>query len=122
MPDMSLSMSLDDRNDDLPKTLRNKSLRTSDEPPLQASPAMGSPMARPAPLTVGAHGVTAGSAVVTDVQIPFLRLVVFLMKVALACIPALLIVAMLLWGIAEVVGAIFPNLVKLKIMIHVPQK
>ena len=32
MPDMSLSMSLDDRNDDLPRTLRNKSLRTSDEP------------------------------------------------------------------------------------------
>ena len=79
-------------------------------------------MARPAPLTVGASGSGTGSSIVTDVQIPFLRLVVFLMKVALACIPALLIVAVLLWGIAEVIGALFPSLVKLKIMIQVPQK
>ena len=116
MPDMSLSMSLDDRHDDLPKTLRNKSLRTSDEP-LQAAPSMApSSHAARQRLTLGE------GAVVTDVKIPFLRLVFFLMKVALACIPALLIVAVILWGIAEVVGTLFPSLVKLKIMIHVPQK
>jgi hypothetical protein len=108
MPDMSLSMSLDDRNDDLPKTLRNRSLRTSDEPMQTAASSM--------PV-----GQVAG-AVVTDIKIPFWRLVVFLMKVALACIPALLIVAVLLWGIAEVTGALFPNLVKMKILIQVPQK
>lgn len=107
MPDMSLSMSLDDRNDDLPRTLRNKSLRTSDEPMHASAGTLPAPGAAPA-------------AVVTDIQIPFLRLVVFLMKVALACIPALLIVAVLLWGVAEVVGALFPNLVKLKIQIYVP--
>ena len=109
MPDMSLSMSLDDRNDDLPRTLRNKSLRTSDEP-MQTS-------ASSLPMTDHPSGT-----VVTDIQIPFLRLVVFLMKVALACIPALLLVAVLLWGVAEVVGALFPNLVKLKIQIYVPTR
>ena len=114
MPDMSLSMSLEDRQDDLPKTLRNKSLRTSDEP-LQAQPSSAPPSARRG-LHLGEDGV------VNDIQIPFLRLVVFLMKVALACIPALLIVAVLLWGIAEVTGAVFPNLVKMKITIQVPQK
>ena len=37
MPDMSLSMSLEDRQDDLPRTLRRKSLRSSDdEGPLDA--------------------------------------------------------------------------------------
>ena len=60
--------------------------------------------------------------IVTDIKIPFWRLVILLMKVALACIPALLIVAVMLWGIAEVVGALFPNLVKMKILIQVPQK
>ena len=111
MPDMSLSMSLDDRNDDLPKTLRNKSLRTSDEPMQTTASSM----------LPAQHAAGAG-AVVTDIEIPFWRLVVVLMKVALACIPALLIVAVLLWGIAEVVGALFPSLVKLKIQIYVPSK
>ena len=114
MPDMSLSMSLEDRQDDLPKTLRNKSLRTSDEP-------MHAPSATPR--SMGGSGPLTGDAgVVTDIKIPFWRLVVFLMKVALACIPALLIVAMILWGVAEVAGALFPNLVKMKILIQVPQK
>ena len=117
MPDMSLSMSLDDRNDDLPKTLRNRSLRTSDEPVQTVASAMPGSM-------LGALSASgdAPTSVVTDIKIPFWRLVVFLMKVALACIPALLIVAVLLWGIAEVVGALFPNLVKMKILIQVPQK
>ena len=109
MPDMSLSMSLDDRNDDLPKTLRNRSLRTSDEPMQTAASSMP-------------DALHSAGAVVTDIKIPFWRLVVLLMKVALACIPALLIVAVMLWGIAEVVGALFPNLVKMKILIQVPQK
>ena len=114
MPDMSLSMSLEDRQDDLPKTLRNKSLRTSDEP-MQAHASSAPPSMR--------GGLAFGEgAVVTDIKIPFWRLVVLLMKVALACIPALLIVAVLLWGVAEVVGALFPNLVKMKILIQVPQK
>ena len=114
MPDMSLSMSLDDRQDDLPKTLRNKSLRTSDEP-MHTAPAAS----RPAPPPD--YAVTDGT-IVRDIKIPFWRLVVFLMKVALACVPALLIVAVMLWGIAEVAGALFPNLVKMKILIQVPQK
>lgn len=114
MPDMSLSMSLEDRQDDLPKTLRNRSLRTSDEP-MQAHPSETPPSVR-GPLTLGAGGV------VTDIKIPFWRLVLFLMKVALACVPALLIVAVILWGIAEVAGTLFPQLVKMKIMIQVPTK
>lgn len=113
MPDMSLSMSADDRIDDLPKTFRNKSLRTSDEPMQTTASAFPG----------AAVGMTAGTGnVVTDIKIPFWRLVIFLMKVALASLPALLIVAMILWGVAEVVGALFPNLVKLKIQIYVPPK
>ena len=111
MPDMSLSMSLEDRQDDLPKTFRNPGLRTSDEPMQTTSSAAG----------VGRTGVGFRDGVVTDVKIPFWRLVFFLMKVALACVPALLIVAAILWGIAEVAGALFPNLVKLKITISVPK-
>jgi hypothetical protein len=113
MPDMSLSMSLEDRHDDLPKTLRNRSLRTSDEP-LQVSPSSAPGGLR--------SNLNLSEGIVTDIKIPFWRLVIFLMKVALACVPALLIVAMILWGIAEVTGALFPNLVKMKILIQVPQK
>ena len=114
MPDMSLSMSADDRNDDLPKAFRNKSLRTSDEPLHTAASTY--------PGAAVAMTGTGDGTVVTDIKIPFWRLVVVLMKVALASLPALLIVAMILWGVAEVLGALFPNLVKLKIQIYVPPK
>jgi hypothetical protein len=102
---MSLSMSLDDRADDLPKALRNASLRTSDD--------IGSTAVS------GVPGDLQG-AVVTDIRIPYWRLVLFLMKVALAALPALLIVALILYGVAEVMGTLFPQLVKLKIQIYVP--
>jgi hypothetical protein len=110
---MSLSMSLDERADDLPKTLRNKSLRTSDEPPV---------MAPPPPMASDTMTFDPLGAVVTDVRIPFWRLVFILMKVALACVPALIIVAAILWGLAEVVGTLFPQLVKLKVQIYVPPR
>jgi hypothetical protein len=102
---MSLSMSLDDRADDLPKALRNASLRTSDD--ISSGSASGSASDLP-------------GAVVTDIRIPYWRLVLFLMKVALAALPALLIVALILYGVAEVLGTLFPQLVKLKIQIYVP--
>jgi hypothetical protein len=38
----------------------------------------------------------------------------------LAALPALIIVAIMLYGLAEIVGALFPQLVKMKIQIYVP--
>lgn len=104
MPDMSLSMSLDDQNDDLPKTLRRKSMRTSDED-LKAMAAPANPQ----------------KVVVTDINISFWRLSLFLMKVALASLPALIILGAVVYGLAEVIGTLFPQLVKLKIQIYVPK-
>jgi hypothetical protein len=105
MTDISLSMGADERAEDLPRTLRNATLRTSDES---------------ASRMVGSNDFVGDGAVVTDIQIPFWKLVIFLMKVALAALPALIIVAIMLYGLAEIVGALFPQLVKMKIQIYVP--
>jgi len=105
MTDISLPMGAEERADDLPRALRGAPFRATSESTALEAPEIGR---------------TADGAVVTDIQIPFWKLVVFLMKVALAALPALLIVAVMLYGIAEVVGALFPQLVKMKIQIYVP--
>ena len=91
---MSLSMSLEDRQDDLPRTLRRKSLRSAgDDGPLEPS-------------------LTRSTAdnVVTGIDIPFTRLVMFCFKLAFAALPALVFLAAVLYVIGMAVGVLFPNL------------
>lgn len=111
MPDMSLSMSLEDRPDDLPKTLRNPGLRTSSEPPMQAEPTSFGRVGGQS-----AFALDASRTTVTDIKIPFWRLVILMMKVALASIPALVLATVLLWSMADVIGHLFPSLQKVNII------
>ena len=91
---MSLSMSLEDRQDDLPRTLRRKSLRTADDDG-QLEPSLVRAQA---------------DNVVTGIEIPFTRLVMFCFKLAFAAIPALVFLAVALYAIGTAVGILFPNL------------
>ena len=59
-------------------------------------------------------------AAVTRFDVPFVRLVFFFMKAAIAAIPALLLLGAMLWGIGHLIQKFFPHLVKMQILIWFP--
>ncbi len=101
MNKMTLTVSPEDRvevdGDDLPKTLRKAAVARS-----EAEEA-------------------AERVVIAGFDISFARLAVFLVKLVLAAVPALVVLTALLVLVGEVLTLVFPSLVKLKILIYVPQ-
>ncbi|VAW16089.1 hypothetical protein MNBD_ALPHA09-2291 [hydrothermal vent metagenome] len=53
------------------------------------------------------HQQGTGATVVTDIDIPFIRLVLIFFKVYLAMIPALILVGLVFAAIASISGGIF---------------
>ena len=51
---------------------------------------------------------------------PFGHLVAFFFKAAFAALPALIALAVVLWGIGEILQRYFPWLVKMRILIQFP--
>jgi hypothetical protein len=47
------------------------------------------------------------STVITDIRIPFWRLTLFLIKLSLAAIPAMIVVSAILFVVAAIIGMIF---------------
>lgn len=107
-------------SDDLPRTLRREreardraqqSAFTS--PPHQAPPAY---VSEPA---LSEHVMVSGSTV-TDIRIPFVRMMMFGFKLVFAAIPALILLGVILWTAGHLLMTYFPWLVKLQILIRVP--
>ena len=68
-----------------------------------------------------ASGVEAAMpATVTRLDVPFFHLMGFFIKAVFAAIPALLLLAVLLWGAGHLLQTYFPWLVKAQILIHFP--
>lgn len=63
----------------------------------------------------------APPATVTAFDVPFVNLMFFFLKAVIAGIPALLLIGAIMWGVGHVLQTFFPALLKLKIMIYVPQ-
>ncbi len=61
------------------------------------------------------HGNT-----VTDIRIPFFRMMVFCFKLVFAAVPALIMLGVLLWLAGHALMTYAPWLVKLQILIRVP--
>jgi hypothetical protein len=59
---------------------------------------------------VSAGGDESGRVVVTDVKMPFLSMVVFLVKLAIAAIPAMIILTVIGAVITAITGALFHGL------------
>ena len=98
---------------DLPRTLlreREKQEREAREQ-AQAQSALGRGQAY-------ADGPV--QAMVTRLQLPFLRLVFFFIKAAFAAIPALAILSVILWVAGHLLQLYFPELVKVQILIQFP--
>jgi hypothetical protein len=113
MSDLRLRLS-DGGADDLPRTLRRE--REARE---RAAQAAASAAYRADDAGWGA-GNAAQPAVVTAFNVPFLRLMVFCIKLVLAAVPALILLTALLWLAGEVLITYFPWLVKVQVVIRVP--
>lgn len=110
--------------DDLPRTLRREreAQERAGRAPFQAvgaAPAPPAPSAYVPEPTMPAHIEVAGG-VVTDIRIPFTRLMVFGFKLVFAAIPALIVLGVLLWTAGHLLMTYFPWLVKLQVLIRVP--
>ncbi|MEZ5853903.1 MAG: hypothetical protein R3D67_03845 [Hyphomicrobiaceae bacterium] len=62
-----------------------------------------------------------GSVTVTRLKIPFMHLVFFFMKAAIAAIPAMLLVGVLLWGMGQGLKSFFPGLRHFEIVVKTPR-
>lgn len=62
----------------------------------------------------------APAATVTGFDVPFLRLVTFFLKCAVAAIPALIVLGLIMFAMGQVAERVFPWLVKMRIVVSFP--
>ncbi|MFT7573956.1 MAG: hypothetical protein ACI9XZ_000318 [Alphaproteobacteria bacterium] len=120
-----------DADDDLPRTLRR-------ERDAQARRAREHELKGAAPEQITQHAAPDNAAppyrddnydyddldpapaTVSRLEIPFVHLMVFFLKAVIAAIPALILLVGILWLFGEVLTASFPELVKMQILIRIP--
>ena len=132
MTDTNLPLTADSDFDDLPRTFRRekearaRAAREARERDKQGREgrtmdALGDPPAylarRPSPVVYGDDPLPAS---VQRFEVPFLRLVMFFLKAALAAIPAIALLGVLLYFAGKGLEAYYPDLVRMKIMITFP--
>ncbi len=109
-------------SDDLPRTLRRE--REARERAGLVSPPGSGSHAAPAPAYVPEptmpDGFMVSGQTVTDIRIPFFRLMMICIKLVFAAVPALILLFALLWLGGHLLMTYFPWLVKLQILIRVP--
>jgi hypothetical protein len=133
MTDINYALGLDGSPDDLPRTVRRekeareRELREREAAvePAPPGPSLSSTTLAPdyeshGPAYRGGVAEPPVPAAVTRLEIPFLRLVAFFLKAVFAAIPALLLLAGLLWGAGHLLRVYFPDLVKMQILIYFP--
>ena len=118
-----------DADDDLPRTIRReRDAKQAREREARDREARERLSTEPSGFTVfepqiryqpAAAGMPAGAAAGLDV--PFSKLMAFFIKAVFAAIPALIIFAALLWIVAHGLQVLFPDLVKLKVLIYMPK-
>jgi hypothetical protein len=121
MTNRNLPLPADGGVDDLPRTLRReRDARAAAQRDRDQGFTPEPAYARADPLDQFRDEPQA--AVVTQIKIPFFRLVVFFIKAVFAAIPALIILGALLWGSGKVLKTFFPQLVQMQIEIKFPNK
>jgi hypothetical protein len=116
MPEPSLTITAEE--DDLPRTIRRERDARDREARERAAVVPTGP-------TALEHGgdfrMPAPAATVTAFDVPFGKLMMFFIKAVFAAIPALLLLTVLLWLFGQGLQSTFPQLLKMKILIYVPQ-
>jgi hypothetical protein len=132
MTDANFPLTADSDFDDLPRTLRRekearaRAAREAKERHERSGRAMDASYvdppsylahARGAPVLYGDEPVPA---VVRRFDVPFFRLVFFFLKAALAAIPALMLLGVILYFAGKGLETYYPDLIRMKIMIVFP--
>ncbi len=108
---------LDLSDDDLPMTVRRDKARQERD----AEAAAQRQAARDAQEAAKAvRNAPPQPVAVRALRIPFLALVWFFLKCALAAIPALAVLIFAAWGLTEAGSTLFPALMKFKVLIYAP--
>lgn len=123
----------EDSADDLPRTFRRekearareareraqreRAERVATQPTLSAQPDV---FVEPAAPTAAAMTDMPYPASVRRFDVPFLHLVTFFLKAVVAAIPALIVLMGLFWLFGHLVQIMFPELIKMKILITFP--
>jgi hypothetical protein len=128
---MSIPLTADGDMEDLPRTLRRekearaREAREREAREREAQPS-GLSAPEPEPLPYAASGGyaypadEAYPASVRSIDVPFFKLILFFIKAVFAAIPAMIILAGLLWLGGQALEAAFPELLKAKILITFP--
>lgn len=113
MPEPTFSMTADD---DMPRTIRRE--REARERQARERAAA---IAQPVPMMEheSAFGDPPPRSTVSDIDVPFFRLMMFLVKAVFAGIPALVMLTALLWLLGQGLQSFFPQLVKMKIDVQI---
>lgn len=118
MPEPSLSITAEE--DDLPRTIRRE--RDARDREAREKAAVVVPTGPTAlERSGGDFRLPAPAATVTAFDVPFGKLMMFFIKAVFAAIPALLLLTVLLWLFGQGLQSAFPQLLKMKILIYVPQ-
>lgn len=115
MTDVNYTLPADDA-DDLPRTLRRQ--REEMDAKRAAAATYGTP--EPAFPVTAADETGFGGVTVRRFEVPFLHLVGFFLKAALAAIPALILLGLVLWAVGHVMQIYLPQLLKMQILIWFP--
>ena len=67
----------------------------------------------------GVGALAAPPATVIDIDVPFVKLMMFFIKAVFAAIPALLVLMALLWVFGQRLQTFFPQLLKMKIDVQI---
>ena len=123
MSEPTFSMTADD---DLPRTIRREREAREREARERQAREREAAMAASVPSIErdGGYGALASPpATVTDIDVPFLGLMMFFVKAVFAAIPALIVLTALLWLFGQGLQSFFPQLLKMKIdvQIYAPQ-
>jgi hypothetical protein len=122
---MSMPLTADGDMEDLPRTLRREKEARAREARDREASGLAAPV--PEPMGYAAQHYAAPHepadtypAAVRAIEVPFFRLMLFFIKAVFAAIPALVILAGLLWLGGQALEAAFPELLKAKILITFP--
>lgn len=129
---MSIPLTADGDMDDLPRTLRREKearAREAREREARERDAQPSGLAAPQPEPVAYTSSDPYAAYpaaepypasVRAIDVPFVHLMLFFLKAAFAAIPAIILLAGILWLGGQALEAAFPELLKAKILITFP--
>lgn len=107
-------------DDDLPRTIRREKDARQRAAAASAN-SHGGAYGNPPAGRGGSFDLDAGDGVVvTALSIPFFRLMFFLIKCALASVPALLLLGAMLYGLGQALKIFLPWLVKMQIVVTFP--